>query len=87
VPELYARHRGQFSVSAWSGNPKALTKDERETVDSVIEFYGGKSSDWLSNLTHREAPWKEARGGLRAGDRGNAEITQAAMAEYYGSLG
>lgn len=87
VYELYDLHRGQFEVSSWPmGDPSALSKDERETVDAVLDFYGGKSSQWLSDLTHREDPWREARAGLPPGERGNNEITHAAMAEYYGSL-
>lgn len=87
VPKVYALHRGQFEVSKWSsGDASALSKSERETVDAVLEYYGGKSSQWLSDLTHAETPWRRARKGLRDGERGNAEITHAAMAEYYGGL-
>lgn len=87
VYELYDKHRGQFKLTGWQwGNPGALTKDERETVDAVLSFYGDKPSQWLSDLTHRERPWREARQGLPPGERGFQEITHAAMAEYYGSL-
>ena len=42
----------------------------------------------LSELTHREPPWRQARAkaGLSEGERGNAVITHQSMAEYYGSL-
>lgn len=87
VPTLYEQHRGQFMLSSLGdGNADALTKDERETVAGVLKFYGDKDSQWLSDLTHRETPWREARQGLRDGERGNVEITHAALFEYYGSL-
>jgi uncharacterized phage-associated protein len=87
APALYDRHRGMFQVSKWRlGDSSNLTTAERETVDAVLGYYGGKSSQWLSDLTHRERPWLEARKGLGPGERGNAEISQGAMAEYYGSL-
>ncbi len=86
VPELFERHRGQFIVEGWEGDPSALSGDERETVDAVLRFYGDKASQWLSELTHREAPWVEARKGLAPGLRSNREITLSAMAEYYGAL-
>lgn len=88
APVLYWTHRGKFTVAAsdLQGDPTALTKDGRETVDAIVKYYARHSSHWLSNLTHREKPWKEARDGLRPGERGNQEITHAAMAEYYGSL-
>ncbi len=86
VYELYDRHRGQFKVSEWNGDPSSLNKDQRETVDSVLKFYGIKSSQELSNLTHREDPWQIARKGMGSGERGNSEITLSSMAEYFSDL-
>lgn len=87
VPELYREHRGEFQRTSWpKGSISDLTKSERETIDSVLRFYGSKDAFYLSELTHREDPWREAREDLSPGARGNKEITQASMAEYYGSL-
>jgi uncharacterized phage-associated protein len=87
VRRLFEVHKGQFKVKSVSGgDPDRLTASERDTVDAVLAFYGPKSSQWLSDLTHMEAPWREARKGLPDGTRGNVEITHASMAEYYGSL-
>lgn len=84
VPTLYQTHRGMFKVSSWpDGNPKALNQKQRETIDAVLDYYGKKSSQWLSDLTHREAPWLTARKGLNPGDPSRREISHAAMAEYY----
>ncbi|HEY0512305.1 MAG TPA: type II toxin-antitoxin system antitoxin SocA domain-containing protein [Thermoanaerobaculia bacterium] len=86
VPTLYRRHRGLFKVSEWpSGDPKSLSRTQRETIDAVLDYYGDKSSQWLSDLTHREAPWIQARKGLEPGDPSRREITHASMAEYYSS--
>lgn len=87
VRELYELHRGMFKLSSLPfGNPDALNKDERETVDAVLRFYGDKPSQWLSDLTHQEAPWLNARVGIPPGVYCDREITHAAMAEYYGAL-
>ena len=45
-------------------------------------------ADTLRRLTHKEAPWRNARKreGLGLGERGNAEITLDDMSEYYGGL-
>ncbi len=87
APAVYQKHRRQYSVKSWPwGDPKALDQDAVDTVDAVIEYYGSKSSSWLSSLTHREDPWKSARRDLLPGQIGRQEITQAAMAEYYGGL-
>jgi uncharacterized phage-associated protein len=87
VRELYNAHAGQFRVRRIpGGNPTYLTKEERETVDAVIDYYGKKSAQWLSDLTHMERPWREARKGLEPGERSDEVITHAMMAEYYESL-
>lgn len=87
VPALYDEHRGQFELTQWSlGDDKALDKDARETIDAVITYYGDKTAQQLSDLTHREQPWTDARKGLPDGVRGNTVISTASLAEYYGSL-
>ncbi len=88
VPALYQQHKGKFKVEPGSlqGDPAKLTKPQRETVDAVLDFYGSKSPQWLSDLTHREAPWRDARAGVAPGERSSEPIPVAAMAEYYGSL-
>jgi uncharacterized phage-associated protein len=88
IPNLYAAHRGRFTVSEGdiAGDPGTLSDDERETVDAVIGFYGEKTGRWLSELTHQEDPWLNAREGLRPGQRGHRAITEGALADYYGSL-
>ena len=89
VPILYGLHRGQFHISEIDGGDASeLDQDQRDTVDAVLEFYGDKEAAWLSALTHKERPWREAREreNLTAGERGNAEILPDIMAEYYGGL-
>ena len=70
------------------GDPARLTTDERETVDAVLDFYGPKSGQWLSDLTHAENPWRDARAraGVSAGQYFRETITLAEMAEYYSGL-
>jgi len=89
VRSLYMKLRGQFIVTEIpEGDSNLLDDTQRETVDAVLEFYGEHSSQWLSDLSHMETPWKEARyrAGLTDGERGQAIISEAAMAEYYSSL-
>ena len=87
VRELYDVHRGQFRVSEnVLGNADTLSDDQIGTVEGILHFYGKMSSQQLSDLTHREDPWRDARKGLEPGERGHREITHESMAEYYGSL-
>lgn len=87
VRGLYEAHRGDYSISSVSqGNAGALSEVQRETVDVVFEFYGSKSPQWLSDLTHMERPWQKARKNVPEGVRGDTIIPKEDLAEYYGSL-
>ncbi len=89
VRRLYVALRQLFKVrleDLTQGESANLTQPQRETVDAVLKTYEPKSSQWLSDLTHLELPWQEARKGLAPNDRSEREITHATMAEYYGSL-
>ena len=87
VPSIYRRLQGSFKVHKFGyGNAEALKTNQSETVDAVLDYYGDKTSQWLSDLTHREDPWKDARKGLGPAERSNKVITKASMAEYYDSL-
>lgn len=87
VRDLFNQHRNMFKINSISkGSISKLTKDQRETIDGVLNYYGKKDSQWLSELTHNEDPWRNARTGLSPGERGNKEITHASMMEYYNGL-
>lgn len=87
VRELYNLHRSQYRRASWpKGKIGNLTTDQRESIDAVLGFYGDKTGHWLSELTHQEAPWREARRGLAPGERGERSITDAALLEYYSGL-
>ena len=87
IPDLYEGHRGCFNVTTWpKGDATALDQDAVETADAVIRDYANETAQWLSDLTHAEDPWKNARAHLREGERGSTEITIAAMHEYYSGL-
>jgi uncharacterized phage-associated protein len=87
VRELYDRHRGQFDVDSWQwGDASRLDADARETVDAVLDYYGPRNAQWLSDLTHQEDPWRHARRGVPDGERSDQPITLDSMMEYYSSL-
>ena len=87
VPVLYDWHRGSYNVTSCpKGDHESLATEQVATVESVLAFYGDKTSQWLSDLTHSEDPWRDARKGLAPSERGNHEITHASMAEYYSRI-
>lgn len=87
-PTLYSYHRGKFAVdhNDLPGDSSELTDAQRDTILSVLKFYGDKTAQWLSDLTHMERPWLSARDGMAPGERSNREISIGSMAEYYSSL-
>ena len=86
VRELFEEHRNMFNINQTSGDPSKLSEKQIDTIQSVISYYGDKPSQWLSDLTHLEDPWKNARAGLAPGERSNRVISHASMMEYYSSL-
>ena len=73
-------------VQSYAKSQLSSRQAERATLDAVLGYYGPRSAQWLSDLTHREEPWKEARRGLPEGERGNREISLESMMDYYSSL-
>lgn len=88
IPELYAMHRRQFTLErdAIPGDPDVLGAAEKESIDEVLRFYGDMSGHELSELTHREDPWVNAREGLGPMERGTQEILISDIYEYYDGI-
>lgn len=87
-PQLYGQHRRKMIVKPGEidGDSGTLSADERESVDAVLQFYGAMKAYELSDLTHNERPWLDARGNTPSGGYSNAVITDEAMYEYYDGL-
>ena len=89
--EIFREHQGNFKISADEipaerMNKIELTEEQRTTIDTVLDYYGDKSAQWLSQLSHMEEPWKQARKGIQPGAASTSIITKESMAEYYGSI-
>ena len=86
--DLFTQTRGQFSVTEDDepGDISNLTAEQKETIDSVLDYYFPHNAQWLSELTHLEDPWQLAREGIPAGVGSTNIITKESMAMYYGSL-
>ena len=70
IPALYSNHRGMYEISGTRiGNPQKLSEEQKETLDVIIKDYGVMHSQRLSDLTHMELPWRDARKGIPAGER------------------
>ncbi|MCY4184274.1 MAG: DUF4065 domain-containing protein [Rhodobacteraceae bacterium] len=85
---LFDLHKGRMNLNPddIAGNPSHLDDKARETIDAVLDFYGGKSGNYLRELTHMERPWKETRGETKPGYRSDKVIPPELMREYYAGL-
>jgi uncharacterized phage-associated protein len=88
-PSLYREHKGMYTIGPSSfkqGSVANITQAQRDSITAVLDFYGDKSGHWLSELTHSEAPWRQARVGLGRTERGKKRIRVEAMGRYYAEL-
>jgi uncharacterized phage-associated protein len=87
VKRLYNAHRGKYEVRRIiGGDARVIKNSQRATIDAILEYYGNRTTQWLVDLTHKERPWREARGKLPPGVRSNRLISHEAMSEYYSGL-
>lgn len=87
-PELFYKTQGRYSVTAddETGGDGDLTENQKDTIDRVVEHYGVHNAQWLSQLTHMEDPWKQARENVPANGTCDNVITKESMAMYYGGI-
>ncbi len=88
-PDLFREHKGMFMCSKTNlskGNPDNLSEDQKDTINIVLKDYGQMEPYELREMTHKEDPWKKARGTLAEGASCNNVISKEYMGTYYGSL-
>lgn len=87
-PELFHKTQKKFkvNVSDETGGVGDLNENQKDTICKVLEHYGNKDAQWLSQLTHMEEPWRKAREGVPLGASCDNVISKESMAMYYGSL-
>lgn len=87
--ELFERHKGKFQTTKDMFSDADINKfndEQLETMNAVISDIGNKSPQWLSDLTHSERPWQEARKGIAPGEVCSNIISKDTMQDYYGGL-
>ncbi|WP_418133385.1 Panacea domain-containing protein, partial [Adlercreutzia sp.] len=86
APDLFKRHKGEFVVSRGFFGPlleHALTEYEYAAIDHVVGCLKNWTGASLSELTHSEAPWLNARSGLAPNARSKRPIAIGCMKAYY----
>lgn len=91
-PDLFEFHKGKFAICSDElpqlCGSELLTSEQKKIIDKILEFYGDKEAHWLSELTHMERPWRDARQKANAlpGDYCSEIITKDSMLDYYSGL-
>lgn len=85
VRRLYDQHRNRRELRDW-GPRRAIALGEtvRAVLVDVVARYGALTAEQLSQISHREAPWRKARGDLPEGASSNVVIDRADMIAFYG---
>ncbi|MCL6464295.1 MAG: DUF4065 domain-containing protein [Acidobacterium ailaaui] len=86
IPTVF-RHFRQYG---WQPIPvqkisDPLSEHSQAHLNEVLRVYGKLDGPALERLTHREAPWRDARKGLTPDEPSNRIITHEAMKRYYGA--
>jgi uncharacterized phage-associated protein len=85
VPAFWRQHAYAYSITDVSGDVACLSGPERTLIDKVFEVYEKYTGVQLSEMTHREKPWKDARNGLASNVRSSSTIDPISAGEYYRS--
>lgn len=88
--ELFLEIRDKDAIGANDvvGKPENLSDNQKDTIDRVLEYYGGHDAQWLGQLTIMEGPWSMAlvkKSHLSEGERSEI-ITKESITLYYASL-
>ena len=60
-----------------------LTSDQRGQIESIWSHYGKYAAWQLREMTHNEAPWRNARGDLPEGARSETLITNDSLRAHF----
>lgn len=84
VPAVYHEYKffGNGSIPAnherADGRSQEITEKDRKMIDAVLDQTAGYSASYLVEITHRQAPWRNA---YRRGR--NSIISKASILEYF----
>lgn len=88
APELYREHKGMFLIHP--GDLSDAVKDHlplpheaRLGIDLVCSELSALTGKQLSAMTHREAPWRNAREGYGPSEHCENVISKSSMKSYY----
>ena len=63
-----------------------ITDDQKDTIDSVLDYYYAYAAKKLGYLIRFDKPWREARERLEHDRHFSGIITKESMKKYYQTL-
>lgn len=84
--ELYAQHRGMFLIHPGelaAAHPQPITNDKKAIIQSVCDHLSSHTGNALSNRTHAELPWQDARGDTPPNNSCNKTISKESIQNFY----
>lgn len=85
--DLYVQHRGKFLIRdgelPYPDDDTVLNEDERSIIDRVCDRLSSMSGNELSQRTHSERPWVEARGDVAPSAPCRNIISKTSMRDFY----
>ena len=86
-PTLYQKYKNNgWEIIKQSKKTPNFSEETTYLLESVWKTYGDKNGDELEAISHKEAPWKEARKGLAEDERGSNTISPKIMTTFYKSI-
>jgi uncharacterized phage-associated protein len=82
----FADYDGQPIARHEAAEVPSLSPEDRGIIESVWLGYGRYSAWQLREMTHKESPWREARGGLPEGASSRAPISDASIGAFFRKL-
>jgi len=87
VREVYRQYCGSsLPIDEPRGQVPSLDHETENFLIDVVQVFGGLTAFNLSDATHEEKPWLEARRGYGRGDSSDVLIPNGSMQEYYACL-
>lgn len=84
VRTIWDRHPYEYLIREEpTGRSAALSLDDKSVVDAVLRTYDKYPAWQLVRFVHNDAPWQEARRGLRPHEIGSREIRPERIREFY----
>lgn len=68
------------------GTVDALTEEEKNVIDLVVNTFGMYGGKVLERITHNEAPWKEARKGYGDSIPSSELLPKDRIMRYYAAI-